>query len=83
MQPFRTDRRRVHAALRAGRRMRPMIGLLELDVTEAKRLLASHDPPLCSPRSSWPVSLAPQRTIRRSMPTATGEGSLLPMTMWM
>ncbi len=26
--------------------MKPMIGLLELDVTEAKRLLASSDPPL-------------------------------------
>ena len=26
--------------------MRPMIGLLELDVTEAKRKVAGHDPPL-------------------------------------
>ena len=44
--PFPSDRRLVTAAVRAGGRMRPMIGLVELDVTEAKRLLASHDPPL-------------------------------------
>ena len=34
------------AAVRAGRRIVPMHGLLDVDVTEARRLLARHDPPL-------------------------------------
>jgi pyruvate/2-oxoglutarate dehydrogenase complex dihydrolipoamide acyltransferase (E2) component len=44
--PFPFNRRLVTAAGRAGRRMVPMHGLLEVDVTEANRLLGSHDPPL-------------------------------------
>lgn len=44
--PFPFDRRLVVAAGRAGRRMVPMHGLLQIDVTVANRLLASHDPPL-------------------------------------
>jgi pyruvate/2-oxoglutarate dehydrogenase complex dihydrolipoamide acyltransferase (E2) component len=45
-RPFPADRRLVTAAMRAGRRKAPMYGLLDLDVTEANRLLAGHDPPL-------------------------------------
>jgi pyruvate/2-oxoglutarate dehydrogenase complex dihydrolipoamide acyltransferase (E2) component len=45
IQPFPANRRLVTAAMRAGRRMVPMYGLMELDVTQAKRILASHDPP--------------------------------------
>jgi pyruvate/2-oxoglutarate dehydrogenase complex dihydrolipoamide acyltransferase (E2) component len=44
--PFPFNRRLVTAAGRAGRRMVPMHGLLEIDVTEANGLLASHEPPL-------------------------------------
>lgn len=31
--------------MRAGRRTAPMLGLMEVDVTEAKRILAAHQPP--------------------------------------
>jgi hypothetical protein len=44
-RPFPSSRRLVTAALRAGRRMAPMVGLVDVDVTTANRLLASHDPP--------------------------------------
>ena len=44
--PFPSSRRAVTAAVRAGRRIIPMHGLLEVDVTEARRRLADHDPPL-------------------------------------
>lgn len=44
--PFPPARRAVTAAVRAGRRIVPMHGLLEVDVTEARRLLAAHRPPL-------------------------------------
>jgi pyruvate/2-oxoglutarate dehydrogenase complex dihydrolipoamide acyltransferase (E2) component len=43
---FPSNRRLVTAALRAGRHAAPMHGLLDLDVTDAHRLLAHHDPPL-------------------------------------
>jgi len=46
VRPFPADRRLVTGALRAGRRTAPMHGLLDLDVTEASRCLAAHDPPL-------------------------------------
>jgi pyruvate/2-oxoglutarate dehydrogenase complex dihydrolipoamide acyltransferase (E2) component len=46
MQPFPSNRRLVTAAVRAGKRMTPMHGLLDVDVTEANRLLATHDPAL-------------------------------------
>lgn len=45
-RPFPANRRLVTAAMRAGRRIAPMYGLIDVDVTEAKRLLAAHDPPL-------------------------------------
>jgi pyruvate/2-oxoglutarate dehydrogenase complex dihydrolipoamide acyltransferase (E2) component len=45
-QPFPSSRRLVTAAVRAGRRIVPMHGLLEVDVTVARRLLADTDPPL-------------------------------------
>jgi pyruvate/2-oxoglutarate dehydrogenase complex dihydrolipoamide acyltransferase (E2) component len=35
----------VTAAMRTGRRMAPMYGLLEVDVTKARSILASHEPP--------------------------------------
>lgn len=44
--PFPSSRRAVTAAVRAGRRITPMHGLLEVDVTAARRRLADHDPPL-------------------------------------
>ena len=46
VKPFPSNRRLVTAAARAGRRMVPMHGLLEMDITDANRLLASHHPPL-------------------------------------
>ncbi|HET9080030.1 MAG TPA: 2-oxo acid dehydrogenase subunit E2 [Trebonia sp.] len=45
VQPFPSNRRLVTAGLRAGRRMVPMYGLVDVDVTKANRLLASHHPP--------------------------------------
>jgi pyruvate/2-oxoglutarate dehydrogenase complex dihydrolipoamide acyltransferase (E2) component len=46
IRPFPSSRRLVTAAVRAGRRIMPMHGLLDVDVTEARRLLAAGDPPL-------------------------------------
>jgi pyruvate/2-oxoglutarate dehydrogenase complex dihydrolipoamide acyltransferase (E2) component len=46
VRPFPPSRRLVTAAVRAGRRIVPMHGLLEVDVTDARRLLSAHDPPL-------------------------------------
>ena len=43
---FPSSRRLVTGAERAGRRMAPMHGLLDLDVTDASTLVAAHDPPL-------------------------------------
>lgn len=45
-QPFPSNRRLVTAAMRAGKRMTPMHGLVDLDVTEANQLLVRHEPPL-------------------------------------
>lgn len=44
-RPFPPSRRLVTAAVRAGRRIVPMHGLLEVDITEARRLLAEASPP--------------------------------------
>ncbi|HYO04744.1 MAG TPA: 2-oxo acid dehydrogenase subunit E2 [Mycobacterium sp.] len=46
VRPFPSHRRLVTAAMRAGGRTKPMHGLLDVDVTEAKRLLAGHEPAL-------------------------------------
>lgn len=46
IRPVPPDRRVVAAALRAGKGMTAMHGLAEIDVTDAKRLLAEHQPPL-------------------------------------
>jgi pyruvate/2-oxoglutarate dehydrogenase complex dihydrolipoamide acyltransferase (E2) component len=46
VRPFPSSRRLVTAAVRAGRRIVPMHGLYEVDITEARRLLAEHNPPL-------------------------------------
>jgi pyruvate/2-oxoglutarate dehydrogenase complex dihydrolipoamide acyltransferase (E2) component len=43
---FPSSRRLVTTAVRAGRRIVPMHGLVDVDVTDARRLLAEHDPPL-------------------------------------
>jgi pyruvate/2-oxoglutarate dehydrogenase complex dihydrolipoamide acyltransferase (E2) component len=43
---FPSSRRLVTAAVRGGRRIVPMHGLFDVDITEARRLLASHHPPL-------------------------------------
>lgn len=42
---FPPSRRFVTAAMRVGRRMSPMHGLIEVDVTDATELLATMDPP--------------------------------------
>src|SRR6185312_6873204 len=39
--PFPSSRRAVTAAVRAGRRIVPMHGLVDVDVTEARRLLGA------------------------------------------
>jgi pyruvate/2-oxoglutarate dehydrogenase complex dihydrolipoamide acyltransferase (E2) component len=44
-RPFPPSRRLVTAAVRAGRRIVPMHGLLEVDISEARRLLAEASPP--------------------------------------
>lgn len=46
VRAFPASRRLVTAAVRAGRRIVPMHGLLEVDITEARRHLDQHDPPL-------------------------------------
>jgi pyruvate/2-oxoglutarate dehydrogenase complex dihydrolipoamide acyltransferase (E2) component len=46
VRPFPRDRRLVIGAMRAGRRATPMHGLLDLDVTEATRLLRQWEPAL-------------------------------------
>lgn len=46
VSPFPSSRRAVTAAVRAGRRIVPMHGLIDVDVTEARRLLAAAEPPL-------------------------------------
>ena len=46
VRPFPSSRRLVTAAVRAGRRIVPMHGLFDVDVTTARRLLAWSDPPL-------------------------------------
>lgn len=46
VRPFPSSRRLVTAAVRAGRRIMPMHGLFDVDVTAARRLLAEGDPPL-------------------------------------
>ena len=45
IQAFPSNRRLVTAAMRAGRRIVPMYGLVEVDVTKAQRILASDHPP--------------------------------------
>lgn len=45
VRPFPSNRRIVTAAMHSGRRKMPMYGFVEVDVTKANRLLASHDPP--------------------------------------
>lgn len=46
VRPFPSSRRLVTAAVRAGRRVMPMHGLFDVDITTARRLLAAHEPPL-------------------------------------
>jgi pyruvate/2-oxoglutarate dehydrogenase complex dihydrolipoamide acyltransferase (E2) component len=45
-RPFPSSRRLVTAAVRAGRRIVPMIGLFQVDIAPARRMLAETDPPL-------------------------------------
>ena len=44
--PFPSSRRAVTAAVQAGRRIAPVHGLFDVDVTEAHRRLVDHEPPL-------------------------------------
>lgn len=46
VRPFPPSRRLVTAAVRAGRRIRPMHGLFDVDITSARALLERHEPPL-------------------------------------
>jgi pyruvate/2-oxoglutarate dehydrogenase complex dihydrolipoamide acyltransferase (E2) component len=45
-RPFPSRRRLVTAAVRAGRRIVPMIGLFQVDLTTARAALSESDPPL-------------------------------------
>ena len=45
IRPFPAERRLVAAAMRAGRRRVPMYGLMEVDVTRARQILAGQVPP--------------------------------------
>ncbi|MDQ1745185.1 MAG: hypothetical protein QOE23_3524 [Pseudonocardiales bacterium] len=45
VEPFPPSRRLVTAALRSGRRIVPMHGLFEVDISTARRELARYDPP--------------------------------------
>src|ERR1700750_1736267 len=45
VRPFPSNRRLVTAAMRGGRPKMPMYGLVDVDITEANRILASYDPP--------------------------------------
>src|SRR4051812_35692634 len=45
IHPFPSSRRLVTAEVRAGRRVVPMHGLLDVDVTGARRRLPAHEPP--------------------------------------
>jgi hypothetical protein len=49
VRTFPSSRRLVTAAVRAGRRIVPMHGLFDVDITAARRLLADSDPPLSLP----------------------------------
>lgn len=46
VRPFPSSRRLVTAAVRSGRRIMPMHGLFDVDVTAVRRMLAETDPPL-------------------------------------
>ena len=46
VRPFPPSRRLVTAAVRAGRRIMPMHGLFNVDITTARSLLGRHEPPL-------------------------------------
>jgi pyruvate/2-oxoglutarate dehydrogenase complex dihydrolipoamide acyltransferase (E2) component len=46
VRPFPSSRRLVTAAVRAGRRIVPMHGLFEVDITAARAMLAAAEPPL-------------------------------------
>jgi pyruvate/2-oxoglutarate dehydrogenase complex dihydrolipoamide acyltransferase (E2) component len=46
IRPFPSSRRLVTAAVRSGRRIVPMHGLFDVDITAARRVLAEADPPL-------------------------------------
>jgi pyruvate/2-oxoglutarate dehydrogenase complex dihydrolipoamide acyltransferase (E2) component len=46
VRPFPPNRRLVTAAVRAGRRIMPMHGLFDVDITTARSLLGRHQPPL-------------------------------------
>jgi pyruvate/2-oxoglutarate dehydrogenase complex dihydrolipoamide acyltransferase (E2) component len=45
VRPFPSSRRLVTAAVRSGRRIVPMHGLFDVDITTARRVLAEADPP--------------------------------------
>jgi pyruvate/2-oxoglutarate dehydrogenase complex dihydrolipoamide acyltransferase (E2) component len=46
VRPFPSSRRLVTAAVRAGRRIVPMHGLFDVDITTARSRLTEHEPPL-------------------------------------
>ncbi len=72
VRPFPASRRLVTAAVRAGRRIMPMHGLFEVDITAARRLLAEHDPPLSLTAFVIASLGRARRTTHRYTPTATG-----------
>jgi hypothetical protein len=70
--PFPSSRRAVTAAVRAGRRIVPMHGLLDIDVTEGRRLLDGHQPPLSMTAFVIAAVAGPWPRIRRWTHTETG-----------
>jgi len=76
IRPFPPARKLVIAAQRSGRRMLPMHGLVDLDVTAARRRLGAHQP---LTRNHNVVDGGPAArfgaALRRMVETAEGLGS--------
>ena len=73
VRPFPPSRRLVTAAVRAGRRIMPMHGLFDVDITTARQPARRGTTHRCrSPRSSSRRSAGQPPPTRRYTPTATG-----------
>jgi hypothetical protein len=79
---FPSSRRLVTAAVRAGRRIVPMHGLLEVDVTEAWRRLTATTPPLSL--TAFVIASVGRAAAQHPevLPTETGAGAWCSTRMW-